>query len=601
MTEPHEVAPTAEAALDRVRRELLAAKLSDKNLVRSLRSKESRRQTYATGEVVRTMVTRNMAVGEEPLRTPPASVSVGVALWGPAWPPQSESELISRNIDIRQSYEIVPCPRCSAAGRNRCGVCGGSGQAPDPRNPGRAVPCTICRGQGTVSCAQCEGHGRLNRFMRIVQTVTTQKTILEGPDGCFGVPKTHPSGQLAIDEPLGFGTAEDAGNAVTSAASELNSDRADELAQEMFDPEAPVNVPIRLGWMRLRARWYDGWELICTAGGKRRSYFVPDTSAGFIGPRLQSSAKIASLAAVMLGTLVVIGAGLSYRATQEREAQESASAAEAQRQIAEKEARIQALISEVPAAVQEIDTALDVTALGTVQDASLKERELTTLSGNLSRFGELQPTPPAIAERQAKLARTIDVLKGFQQTVLAANEAIAATQAGDERATAGAWLEADDLYVKAIDLWSKHPDMMAALKMPDKNGKPTNINSVAEVANVERKRQRIALNVGRERTRIEAATRKGEQEKAAAEALAALCGQKPICGGWDGECVGIESALKRVAHDPDSIDVESCTDPVLTKDNCWVTSCNVRGKNAFGALILNRKRFSLSALGVSEL
>jgi MFS family permease len=39
--------------------------------------------------------------------------------------------------------------------------------------------------------------------------------------------------------------------------------------------------------------------------------------------------------------------------------------------------------------------------------------------------------------------------------------------------------------------------------------------------------------------------------------------------------VGIASALKRVAHNPDSIDVENCTDPVLTDKHCWVTTTSV--------------------------
>ena len=90
--------------------------------------------------------------------------------------------------------------------------------------------------------------------------------------------------------------------------------------------------------------------------------------------------------------------------------------------------------------------------------------------------------------------------------------------------------------------------------------------------------------------------RKDEREAAALEAV---CGKKPVLG-LDGGIFTIESALKKVAHDPDSIDVENCSEPTLYRDRCWVTTCDVRGKNAFGAKVLNRKRFSVSTLGVEE-
>lgn len=85
------------------------------------------------------------------------------------------------------------------------------------------------------------------------------------------------------------------------------------------------------------------------------------------------------------------------------------------------------------------------------------------------------------------------------------------------------------------------------------------------------------------------------------EAYATLCGPKPEVSGWDGEVIGIARALKKVAHDPDSIDVENCTEPVLSEKHCWITSCNVRGKNMFGGKILQRRRFSLSKLGIEDL
>jgi hypothetical protein len=92
---------------------------------------------------------------------------------------------------------------------------------------------------------------------------------------------------------------------------------------------------------------------------------------------------------------------------------------------------------------------------------------------------------------------------------------------------------------------------------------------------------------------VHAAADRLRHEQALKLAVEYLCGSSPpLIGGWDGELVGSESYISRTAHDPDSIDVENCTVPKLT-DDCWITICDVRGKNAFGALVLNRYKFSV--------
>lgn len=51
--------------------------------------------------------------------------------------------------------------------------------------------------------------------------------------------------------------------------------------------------------------------------------------------------------------------------------------------------------------------------------------------------------------------------------------------------------------------------------------------------------------------------------------------------------------VKSGAHDPGSIDVANCSEPVLMGGACWVTTCEVRGTNALGAKVLNRMRFNI--------
>ncbi|MEI9937441.1 MAG: DUF4190 domain-containing protein [Pseudomonadota bacterium] len=79
---------------------------------------------------------------------------------------------------------------------------------------------------------------------------------------------------------------------------------------------------------------------------------------------------------------------------------------------------------------------------------------------------------------------------------------------------------------------------------------------------------------------------------AEASALEAQCGPKPHMSPVDGGSIEAEEFVKRTANDPGSVDVERCTDPVLKTGACWMTKCDVRGKNAFGAEILNEMEFT---------
>lgn len=72
-----------------------------------------------------------------------------------------------------------------------------------------------------------------------------------------------------------------------------------------------------------------------------------------------------------------------------------------------------------------------------------------------------------------------------------------------------------------------------------------------------------------------------------------LCGPEPTISAWDGSIIGLERAFGEVAHDPDSVEISECTKPRMS-DNCWLTTCKVRAKNGFGALVLQRYRFAVT-------
>jgi hypothetical protein len=82
------------------------------------------------------------------------------------------------------------------------------------------------------------------------------------------------------------------------------------------------------------------------------------------------------------------------------------------------------------------------------------------------------------------------------------------------------------------------------------------------------------------------------------EEAARVCGPAPERSKWDGIYVGLARAYKTVAHDPDSIEFVGCTDAELrSHPACWVFSCDVRGKNMFGARILSTVKFKRNAQG----
>lgn len=71
-----------------------------------------------------------------------------------------------------------------------------------------------------------------------------------------------------------------------------------------------------------------------------------------------------------------------------------------------------------------------------------------------------------------------------------------------------------------------------------------------------------------------------------------LYGEPPKQYSYHGPYYQVTSYLERIANDPDSIDVESCTQ-VYMGDDGWVVGCTYRGKNGFGGLIRKSSWFTL--------
>jgi hypothetical protein len=164
------------------------------------------------------------------------------------------------------------------------------------------------------------------------------------------------------------------------------------------------------------------------------------------------------------------------------------------------------------------------------------------------------------------------------------------------------WVASNAARVKAEYQELRKGNLAATAELQDRMD--AHVRSCVAATKQELEDQRAAAALDRDRAAKLAATRKARRARevavsqeqidrpaAVGAAPAARCGEAPKINAWDGELVGLEAMLKQTAHDPGSIDVEDCTPPELNEKYCWLSVCKVRGRNAFGALVLNHTLF----------
>jgi hypothetical protein len=61
-------------------------------------------------------------------------------------------------------------------------------------------------------------------------------------------------------------------------------------------------------------------------------------------------------------------------------------------------------------------------------------------------------------------------------------------------------------------------------------------------------------------------------------------GKAPERSGYDGTYRVVKNYLEVVMHDPDSLEMDTCT-KVYRTDKGWLVGCDYRGKNAYGAMV----------------
>ena len=81
-----------------------------------------------------------------------------------------------------------------------------------------------------------------------------------------------------------------------------------------------------------------------------------------------------------------------------------------------------------------------------------------------------------------------------------------------------------------------------------------------------------------------------EEERKRYIATIKIIGEKPTRSSVDGSYRSVKQYLENFSHDPSSIDIRGCSKAKWSQEG-WRTSCVYRGKNAYGAKVINKTTF----------
>lgn len=205
------------------------------------------------------------------------------------------------------------------------------------------------------------------------------------------------------------------------------------------------------------------------------------------------------------------------------------------------------------------------------EDYALAVAKLKEARRQLDEVKELKDVPKPLADAEEGFRRMAGQLEPYRLGV----EAIAAAEAaiGERHVDA---IEAERAYKTALSKLDKVQDFAAK-----KLGK-------AKISSLKNQLRRLSKKVEGKAARL-------RREQADLEEYMGECGDPPPLGAWDAELVGSERYMKQYAHEPRSVDIEACSAPRITEKRCWMTTCRMRAKNAFGAKALSQVTFYVGA------
>ncbi len=318
--------------------------------------------------------------------------------------------------------------------------------------------------------------------------------------------------------------------------------------------------------------------IYCVAAGVGRAPWRGPRWVAFLVAAGSLGMSVISAAYYVQKDEIVARVQAERQAEEARAAEHAAAerAAEAQRErerIARQAQLRQEAQQRLATITQQIDAAEAQINAGDYEDASV------ALGAPLAAAGELagMPNPPtgapaALQRAQATHQRAVGFISARQSIESATTTATGARAAARDN---------------ALHTQQNIDNALAALNAIQ--GEPAD-EFHSDIARARRNLERASRSIAPQ-------VRRQEREIRRLAELMVRCGTKP-----SDLRVRVESTslMEQAAHDPDSIEVDNCSEPQLDNRACWTWSCNVRGRNMFGALVLNRRRFQMDARRISD-
>lgn len=254
----------------------------------------------------------------------------------------------------------------------------------------------------------------------------------------------------------------------------------------------------------------------------------------------------------------------------------AAERAAAEQREAERVARQQQLRQEAQQRLASIAQQLDA-AEGQINAGDYAAAS-TALATPLAAAGELagMPNPPTGASEALQRAQAANqraqAFISARQHIEAATTAAATARANAQENALHAQQQIDDAVTALGTIQGETADTFRA-----------------DISRARRDLERASRSIAPQ-------VRRQEREIARLAELMVRCGTRPTDLRVRAESA---SLMRQAAHDPGSIDVDNCSAPQLDDRACWTWACNVRGRNMFGALVLNRRRFQMDARRIS--
>jgi flagellar hook-basal body complex protein FliE len=226
--------------------------------------------------------------------------------------------------------------------------------------------------------------------------------------------------------------------------------------------------------------------------------------------------------------------------------------------------------------LREIHLASVTTVLDKIPNELERVNKIQKLASALAT--ELGPQAPVELTSVMPAASTaVALLENAQKVLEALTVADKEVARGEKLAEERDWIAADKAYQDALAALEKVPAV-------DRGGEPVpaELNLANAKSRVTSLRNRIASAVTQELRRLELERKQREQEaeiERKANEYRARCGSPPTVSPFDGQLFGLAESIRKASReDPGPFKITKCSDPVMTKTECWVSTCNVDGR-----------------------